>query len=68
MDLLGVRVAQLVEDGERLPPGVAGAFDVSGGVIGITCINEYLGFGVCSIRQGDALLAVRDDRGHRTTV
>jgi len=43
-DLVGVGVAELVEDGQGVMPGGAGGVEVTGGVLGISEVGEGGGF------------------------
>ena len=40
----GVGMAELVEDGKRVPPGLAGGVGVSGGVVDVADAGEGVGF------------------------
>ena len=42
-NLTGVGVVQVVEDGQRLPPGIPGLPRVAGGVVGVAEVGEDLG-------------------------
>lgn len=43
-DLAGIGVVQAVEDGQRLPPGVAGMVRLAGGEARVTKVGEGRGF------------------------
>jgi hypothetical protein len=57
VDLFGVGVVEVVEDGQRLLPGVAGGLRVSGGVVGVAEVGQDGGLVVAAAEFLDRMRA-----------